>query len=388
MTASNSMHYLICDVNIKEQGHYIGYNQYIVDNIEKLENKNPRIQYSFLYNKEADQLLDFPAHVKERVYFLNENGWTSPSTANRIKLFKKITSFASEHNIDHVILMDLDQYQLPIFLTPGRFKISGVLFRPHHRIKPSNSSFTASLKSKLQRFKKIIAEKLLINTKSMDTIFILNDEEGVKLLNQTHNCIKFKYLADPVFSYPSTISNNSNPTYKFLIFGAINERKNITAILKAYDLANFNRETELLIVGSAEEIYIQNIREIISSLTTVGPKKSISVKAGFVSNNEMDYYFSSCNVCLLIYKDFYGSSGLLGRASLHKKKVIGANVGLLNELISKNNLGITCDPNNIHDIAKALEEIIEVNIDAACFENFYLSYSPETFINTLLTPKL
>ena len=379
------MHYLICDLNIQNKGHYIGYNQYILNSISTASGQQNDRVYSFLYNSEARELLTFPESVKAHVHFIDDNCWSNPAMKDKIALFKKAVTAANDLKIDHMIFMDLDQYQFPIFISPFTFKLSGILFRPHHRITFSSDTFSARVASKIQRMKKIIAEKFLTTKKQVENIFILNDEEGVKLLNQYHKTQQFKYLQDPIFSYPSSLqSNNASEAFKFLIFGSMNERKNITTIIKAYDAAQFKIKTELLIVGHAEKSYLTYLNELVNGLNTTGSQKTINIKSGFVTNEEMDNYFHDSNACLLIYKDFFGSSGLLGRAALHKKKVVGANVGLLKQLIEKNNLGITCDPKSEEEISIALNKIIDVEFPTENFDSFYHSYSPDTFFKTLL----
>ncbi|MBC7451408.1 MAG: glycosyltransferase [Cytophagales bacterium] len=379
------MHYLVCDLNIQKKGHYIGYNQYILNTIAKLEEEHPDKHYSFLYNSEAKEYLDFPEYTSGRIHFLNDNCWSNTSMRDKIVLFKKVIASANQLKTDHLIFMDLDQYQFPIFISSFSFKLSGILFRPHHRITFSNNSLSSRVSSRIQRLKKILAEKLLTTKKEIEHIYILNDEQGVQHLNRFHKTTQFTYLKDPIFSYPSSLQTaKDNKIIKFLIFGAINERKNITAILKAYDTAHFTDETELLIVGSSDKSYLVYLNNLIQSLTTINNRKRITLKADFVSNEEMDNYFHQSDVCLLIYKDFYGSSGLLGRAALHKRKVIGANVGLLKELIEQNTLGITCDPNSVEDISKSLTAIVHLQLEDKNFESFYQQYSPETFIRTLL----
>ena len=379
------MRYLICDLNIQKKGHYIGYNQYILNNILKQEETYPDRTYSFLYNSEAKEYLEFPEYTEGRIHFLNDNCWKNLSMRDKINLFKKVINCAEELKTDHLIFMDLDQYQFPIFVSKFSFKLSGVLFRPHHRITFSSNTLSARVASKIQRLKKILAEKFLTTNSYVENIYILNDEEGVNYLNEFHKTKQFKYLQDPIFSYPSALqTNNRHSFYTFLIFGSMSERKNITTIIKAYDASSFDIPTELLIVGSAEENYLTYLNNLIASLNTISSKKKITLKTGFVTNEEMDNYFYGSDVCLLIYKDFYGSSGLLGRAALHKKKVVGSNVGLLKELIEHNKLGITCDPKSIEEISKALTKIVTIQFDDQNFESFYKQYSPDTFFKTLL----
>ncbi len=379
------MHYLICDLNIQKNGHYIGYNQYILDNITQLKEVYPDKTYSFLYNEEAKMYLDFPDQVKGRIHFMNDNTRNNLTIRAKIALFKKVVAVAVGLKTEHLLFMDLDQYQFPIFVSGFSFKLSGVLFRPHHRIMSSSNTLSSRISSKVQRLKKILAEKFLTTTKEVENIYILNDDEGVNYLNKFHKTLQFKYLSDPIFSYPSALQTTQNDKiFKFLIFGSMNERKNITNIIKAYDAASFTISTELVIVGSASETYLNYLNTLIKNLKTIGTTKKITLKVGFVTDEEMDNYFHETDVCLLIYKDFFGSSGLLGRATLHKKKVIGGNVGLLKELIEQNKLGITCDPKNVEEIAKALEKIIVTDIDIKNLESFYQKYSPEKFLKTLL----
>jgi glycosyltransferase involved in cell wall biosynthesis len=377
---------LICDLNIQKKGHYIGYNQYILSNIHTLEAQFPGNSYSFLYNEEAKQHLDFSSINQSRIHFVNENCWSCKTLSDRKRLVKTATDKATALQCDHLIFMDLDQYQLPIFLTRFSSKLSGVLFRPHHRIQNSNTSFSSKISTSLQRYKKILAEKFLTYTKNVENIFILNDKDGVAKLNAFHGTTKFKYLPDPIFAYPSVRKQLlKSEAFKFLIFGAINERKNITAIIKAYDQTSFPCATELHIVGSSDQAYLSYLQDLLKSLPSIDDRKKVVINSSFVTNEEMDNYFSDTDVCLLIYKDFFGSSGLLGRAALHKKKVIGANVGLLNELISQNKLGITCDPASVTEISKALLRILELHPEPEVFDDFYKSYSPELFLKTLLS---
>lgn len=378
-------HYLICDLNIQKKGHYIGYNQYIINGVAKIKNSGLNTIYSFLYNSEAEKFLNFPSEITGDVHFLNDNCWQNLSTNDKIKLFKKVIKKGSELKIDHLIFMDLDQYQFPIFVSKFDFKLSGILFRPHHRITHSSDTISSKLSSGVKRVKKIIAEKFLTLKKEVENVFILNDEEGVVFLNKFHRTHQFKFLQDPIFSYPSALnSHKADETVKFLIFGSMNERKNITTIINAFAATTFKVKTELLIVGHSEQEYLTYLNTLVGSLSNITANKNIIINAGFVTDEEMDNYFHSTTVCLLIYKDFYGSSGLLGRAALHKKKVVGANVGLLKELIDKNSLGITCDPKSENEISKALNAIIEKEFPEDKFQKFYEAYSPEIFFKTLL----
>jgi glycosyltransferase involved in cell wall biosynthesis len=334
---------LICDVNIKKKGHYIGYNQYILDNFKEIENTVNGLHFLFLFNPQAKDLLNINDEISNRVYFL-ENINMNENFINRINIFHAVSKFVSKHNITSTIFMDLDKYQLAIALTKINCTVSGILFRPHHRITSSNS--TSTLKTFLKRLKKRIAENILLSNKSVNRIFILNDTEGVSILNKRYNTNIFQYLPDPIFKYidftDKSENMSKNNVYTFLLFGALNERKNITNIIKAYELANFSYKTKLLIIGPGNPDYVNYLNTLVenNSHTIRNGNKLIEIKNEYVSNKEMEYYFSTSDVCLLIYKNFYGSSGLLGKAALHNLKVIAPNVGLLHQMVTKNNIGI------------------------------------------------
>ncbi|MCU0431134.1 MAG: glycosyltransferase [Cytophagaceae bacterium] len=382
------MKYLICDLNIQKKGHYIGYNQFLISYQTAFAQKRPNDTVAFLYNEEARDLLSFEGIDPQHIHFTSYNTWSSKSLGEKLKLFKEVKRITEQVGADHLIFMDLDQYQIPIFATSFSFKVSGVLFRPHHRIQPSHEGWKATWSSWVQRRKKIIAEKFLTYTKQVENIFILNDEAGVEQLNRFHGSRQFRYLPDPVFSYPSSVQQTGNSTrFKFLIFGAINERKNITNIVNAFDQATFSIPVTLQIVGSSDAAYLQYLSELIASLKSLHAEKEIEVHSSFVSNEQMDVYFAQASVCLLVYKDFFGSSGLLGRASLHGKPVVGTNVGLLNELIQKYQLGIVCDPNSISSIAAALTSSCSLKLPASHFHSFYSQFSPENFADTLISPR-
>jgi hypothetical protein len=390
---SKSFNILVCDINIVKGGHYISHSQYILDHVEQLESENPNLRFTFLYNKNAVDLLKFSDHTKDRAHYLEVDESPGRGLKPRNDLVKKIRAFCKEHKVDHMIFMDFDKYQLSFFLTRFPCTISGILFRPHHRVLVSNEGLKKYISSRLVRIKKKMADKMLINNRNISTVFIFNDMEGVDILNSIFKTRQFKYLADPVYTYASSGSLESlnvfrPSTYKYLIFGALDERKNITNILKAYDAASLDFDSEILLIGISKPPYLQYLNELISSCPSINNKhKKVFIRSEFVRDDEMDYYFSVSDVCLLIYKDFFGSSGLLGRAALHHKKVIGANTGVLGELIPQYNLGITTDPYSIEKITKSMSDIHDYALDHAKCQAFYEQHSPQAFLKQLVTVK-
>ena len=383
----NKHRVLFCDIHVKMQGHYMSYDQYLLDHIPDMEMLAPGIDIHFLFNKEGQQLLNIQSAGADRVTFIELDQDDSNST--RLASLGKIKKFALSHNIGHLILLDLDQYQAALFRTSFTCSISGILFRPHHRITSSNNHFKTKWRARIKRLKKKTAERLLIFNTALKNIFILNDPCGVDQLNRIHHTDKFKYLPDPVFHYDSQTRPNlpvvkKGDIMRFLIFGSISERKNISNTILAYSQAGLSMESELLIVGPGESQYVESQRREITQLFSPGNlHKRVLLINRYVSNTEMDEYFSSCDVCMLVYKDFFGSSGLLGRASLHGLKVIGPNAGLMQFLIEKYHMGLTADPDNVSAIRYCMERISEFDSPPSSAGKYHQVNSPEEFLKIL-----
>lgn len=376
---------MVCDINIEQKGHYIGYNQFILDNYKKVEQAAADLNIYFLYSFEGHQLLNTEAVSQERIMFFGCNEIDRNSYKGRAIILKKILIICKNKGIDLLLFLDLDQYQLPIFLSSINVPVTGILFRPHHRIQPSNNSIVSLLSTKLMRLKKIMLERLLLSRGFMKSIFILNDEDGVSYLNKKYKRNNFKYLPDPIFTYGSTLLEYKKDRYTFLIFGAISERKNISNIIKAFDLAMLTENSDLLIVGPGESSYQIYLENLIASCKNIdGYRKKIIIKNEFVTDTEMETYFANTDACLVVYKDFYGSSGLLGRAALHGKKIVGSNVGVISEIIKKYRLGTICDPNNVSDIAYQLSNINSLVIENYAGNKFYEEHKPDAFLEVLL----
>jgi len=388
---NKALNILVCDINIEKSGHYIGHNQYILDHTAELEAENPGYHFTFLYNKNASQLLRFSEYTRDRVNYLDDESAPKEGLRSRNSILKKIQRFCKEHKVDHMIFMDFDKYQLSFFITRFSCRISGILFRPHHRVKISNDGINKIVSSRLVRIKKKMADTMLIRNRNVSTVFIFNDQEGVDILNQIFRTSQFKYLADPVYTYSAKGSQESlnvfdSSSLKFLVFGALDERKNITNIIKAFDAAHLPNRAELLLIGHAKHPYLQYLGGLLSDCKNIdGKNKKVFIRSEFVTDEEMDFYFSISDVCLLIYKDFFGSSGLLGRAALHHKKVIGANTGVLGELIPSYHLGIITDPYSIEAITSSMEQIYAYELDEEKCEAFYQQHSPQAFLKQLVT---
>jgi len=373
---------LVCDVNVLKHGHYIGFNQFIVDHTAVIGS-----EVMYLFNAESKEYLDFSG--KENVHFIDIPPRWRGSIAGKFRIWRLIVDKVKELDPDAFYFLDFDKFQFPIGLIAFPCSISGIYFRPHHRIRSANDKLFGKAKAFFKRQKKIFAEKLLLHNRKITSIFILNDESGVKTLNDFYGTTVFKYLPDPIFDYAYNereVTKNSNKI-SFLIFGALTERKNISNLIKAFGKANFNKQALLRIIGSCDSASYKSYLSDLAQSEIDGQEKlkEILIKTEFVTDEEMEVYHASSDVSLLLYKDFFGSSGLLGRAAKHNLVVLSPSVGLLHDLTESNKLGLTVDPTDISAIVIAMQKAEELarDLPAAGHQNFYKAHLPEKFIKTL-----
>lgn len=380
---------VICDINIYKQGHYIGFNQYLLDHVDKIKEISGGKECLFLFNEEGKQFLSNPNGIAiEYISFPPE--WRH-SAFGRWKIWSRILRKLKEIPTEHLYFMDFDKFQFPIGFNRTPYRISGIYFRPHHRISHAVESGKHRITTRVKRFKKILAEKLLLMNDSIDQVFILNDSDGVAFLNAYHQKKVFRYLPDPIFDYSfeSDQVHRSNDELRFLLFGALTERKNISLILEAFGLANFKKKAVLYLVGKTEsDAYLETLKQLAGkNLTDQEHKKNILFNTQFVSDEEMEAFHAQTDVSLLIYRNFFGSSGLIGRAAKHRQFVLAPSVGLLARLTQEYNLGLTVDPLDLKAVAATMEQA-EREISIHSYEGadrFYQEHHPSQFLSTLFS---
>jgi glycosyltransferase involved in cell wall biosynthesis len=385
------MNYLIVDLNIKLDGHKLGFVQNIIDYLEK--NSDTKNQYYFLSNYSKDFRLKKKKNSQIELFALTE---TQQNSVNSKKRFLEkshlewtlILEKAKELKIERLILMELDPYQLSIFRSKVSFDIYGIWFRPYHRMEQEAKGLKNYLKFNLFKFQKKITLFLALRNKSLKKVFILNDE----LLPDLPICKppRFFYLPDPCFPYKQQATFNLRQKYNissdkviFLQFGFIDERKNTENILLALNSLqkSISEKVALLIIGKFKENYEQTLRSIIPShaqyQTLFNPQ--------FISDSEMESTFSQSDVILRMNINFFGSSGIVGIAANHDKPCIVSNFGVMADQVEEYNMGVIIDPYDIEEIMRSIQTFIENPDQRKVSGKAYReAHTAEKFVQTLL----
>jgi len=286
----------------------------------------------------------------------------------------------------NLILMNTNRFK--------KFKLSarGILFQPYSHFKADERGILYFYKPFLKNY--IIQRIFFPLNPKIEKCFILNDKEGVRVMNKKIKGI-FHFLPDPIDSVAPLPDVNTNSSvlakYKIrkdkkilLLFGQIDGRKNLINIIESLRLFP-DKIKKLLCLVVAGKLNDKNKDLYIQYIDKYKDELDIVYNNGFVTDEEREVLFQNCDVVLMPYINFYSSSGVIGHAIRHEKKVIVSSQGLLKGIVAENNLGVAVDPFSIKDINNAIDKLLFRN---ECLKSdnhkFILEHSPNHFSKTLL----
>jgi glycosyltransferase involved in cell wall biosynthesis len=384
------MNILITDLNIKLDGHKYGF----VNNLIKyLAGHKTHNNYHVLTNftdefKLISQSTNVEIHTltaEEQEIITNSKSFLSKAAAE----WKFIKTFAKNHSIEEVILMELDPYQIEIGRNKTHFNISGIWFRPYARMLPEYPTLKSKFinaRTKLQ--KKLTMDFALLN-KNLKRVLILNDEQMPIWLNN-RSLPRFFTLPDPYFDYPQIDGFDLRSQYNIpsenillLQFGNMDERKNnenILAALNSFE-AELAAKISFLVIGKFKEGYAAKLE----ALKNKEAKYQMILNDAFVSDEEMESTFAQADVILRMNINFFGSSGIVGIAAKHDKPCIVSNNGVMPDLVAKYKLGEIIDPYNISAIKNAIAGFLQ-NSDTRKIngQNYRQTHDLEAYAKVLL----
>lgn len=379
-------------------GHRIEYVGHLIKYVAKDELlKSSTV---FVLGSELKKKLEINRYPIEGVqlYILQEE--FDDFKVSRIRVLKKIKHLVSDYrNTSEIILLNYDFFQYSLFFIniPKHVAVKAIWFRPFIHLK------TDTLKGKALLFlKKYILRSSIKLNSNLKKIFILNERNGVDSLNQSFfddsSVPKFFFLPDPIdLSYMAPASqdelriqfNFGLDEKIFLIIGSIDAKKNIenilAALLRIKDTTNTN--IRLIIAGRISANYSRQFDQSIKSFESQKASSvSLTLINEFLSVDKFNFLIKLSDFMVMIYKDFYSSSGILGYSVKYRKIVLTTDKGLANSLTKEYQLGLRCDDSSIDEIAKSFSLALELNrntIDPK-YDKFLDDFSVERFSNILL----
>ena len=283
-------------------------------------------------------------NIEEIIYVPTYNGYISFLIALfKLVLFKeKYRRLIKKYQIDYIYI-PMEQ--------PFTKIVNGLVRKPYiltvHDVTPHSGDNLIT---------KLIGDLLNLGIRKNANFVVLLSN---KFVNEYS--VKYKYSKDKILVvkhgfFTSLISqtitkmeiSNLGKT-NFVFFGRITEYKGIDVLLNAYNqYFSENDNISLTIVGSGS---IEKYESIIKET------KKINIINRWVSDSEIMSFFSIPNtVVVLPYKDAT-QSGVISLAHMYKVPVIATNTGGLSEQITHNKTGILVNPNDPHDLLKAMRAI-------------------------------
>lgn len=249
-----------------------------------------------------------------------------------------------------IMLMQLMPF-LPLLL-PRKVKVSGILYRIYF--------YEGTSIRGIRLWVEKLRYRLMVSSKNMTHIFVLNDQQATEKLNAIYHTSKFGYIPDPIPEIDDSQVHNirkdlgivSNEML-YLHFGGLDRRKGTLEILKAISMMSAEElEGKAFIFAGKIKESIKN--EFYTLMESAESKAHIVVYDEFCSYEHLNNLCYSCDCILIPYQNTNQSSGVIGFASYFSKPVIGPKQGLLGRLIKEYHLGETYNDMSAEGIKKVL----------------------------------
>jgi len=300
--------------------------------------------------------------------------------------YKLMNQYAIQFEVDHVILLYLNTFQLALCFFRPSYTISGILFQQFKRMQVKN------WKDKVKYARKYLFTQGIVRNNSIKKIHVLNDQNSVDYFNSEFDTSIFEMLPDPVpeifplpkFDIFSHYQINRNKII-ILHIGSLEDRKGTFDVANSISLIEERNRKKLaiLIVGETKD---DKLKILLKNQAAKYPEVLIWDNQ-FVSNEMMKSLFEQCDIVLMPYKNSEGSSGILGHALASGKAVITTGQGLLKEIVLDTKCGFLIDIVNPVNISIVISNLI--NADKLNFNGgtYLESHSPYIFVNKIINFK-
>ncbi len=140
-----------------------------------------------------------------------------------------------------------------------------------------------------------------------------------------------------------------------LFFGQIKKVKGVGVLLKAFaKIHKKYSDTLLVIAGSVWKDDFSQYQAIIDENNL---KECVKTDIRYIPDEEIKYYYSAADCCMLPYLDVY-QSGVVQLTYAYKKPVVATNIGAFKEVVIDDKTGFMCEPDNVDSLAEAIEKAL------------------------------
>ena len=263
-----------------------------------------------------------------------------------------IRKYIKKERINHIILiMLMTQIPFLLLLIPQGVKVKGIIYRIFIYHKKELSKIRLLLE-KTRYF-------IMVKSKSIEKIFILNDKHSVKDIREDLNILPNQTI--------------------YLHFGGLDKRKGTIEILKAIEMLSHqeSRNKVFVFAGKVSDMIRD---EFYKRVYLLKEKNQILIFDTFCSYDFIYNLCYSANYILIPYTNTNQSSGVIGYASYFNKTVIGPKEGLLGQIIQSYNLGLTLSkPDAINIKNNIISSVIPKGNN-----NYKQTHTVNEFIKTIM----
>jgi glycosyltransferase involved in cell wall biosynthesis len=155
---------------------------------------------------------------------------------------------------------------------------------------------------------------------------------------------KTTYIQDPADLLPGATRTAGRARFGIpehqrivLVYGAISLRKGIQALLEALSIGPCHSDLAVLLVGRWED----SVRPLLETphFKDLHQKGRLHLFDSYADAKLEALAFATADVVWMVYRNFYGSSGVLMQAAMAGVPVIGSHAGLIGWMIKKHDLG-------------------------------------------------
>jgi len=270
-----------------------------------------------------------------------------------------LVDMAKKINASHALLMYFDYYQLGILIgKKAPCPVSAIYFRPN---------FSENDQGIYPQIKKWMIAQVLKSGQIQNLFCLVHSL--IPYLNELKTQTNIIPICDPVKQFQVStpeITEFKNkfkiPTDKkiFLNFGYLDDRKGMEVFIDACATLPKKKlaKISLMLAGPVPEYY----EKIIEAKLAQVPELEVIRCYGYLPAREVQICFELSDVVLILYQDFLNMSSVLIRAAMSNKPSFATHTGMIGELVSRNNLGITVDSTSISEVAGELTQVIENGI--------------------------
>lgn len=390
------MHILIFEVNL--DGHHSIYLERISESHLKLGN-TVTVVFSAAFEKNIaiNKLKNlYPNSLNVALLEKNdcENSMKSVwgNVGREISLWylfrKKFTLINTRKKIDQIFFPYVDYCLNAIGILGSPFKEvawSGICMRPTFHYKNSGIVAPSSL---LTRLKSLIFNRVIKN-KNLTCLFSI-DKSLVNYINKRFPELihRISYLPDPaeppLVADRKILRNHYNVNINkniILVYGAIDERKNLFPLLNALLLDKTLIKWNVLIVGQQSN----SVRTRLNNMCWDNLKKEnrLHIIDTFVTEEIEHHVFSMCDSVWIAYLHHYQMSGVLVKAGLYRKPVIACEDGLIGWYTREYQLGVILKKYEVNNINIAINNLKKSNNFKKFSENGFQLFKNNTWSNFL-----